>query len=74
MSPLINKYLEPTNSNAGDHLLFFNYSAIFYDFSILTLENKNFLIELKETLFRTRDQPFLNVHITSALLSLSDRP
>ena len=45
-----------------------NHLASYDNFSILTRENKTFLLELKKNLLIMRDQPFLNRNITSALL------
>ena len=46
-SPLTRKQVKPKNSSVADHLLLCNHSASDDDFSILTHENKNFLLELK---------------------------
>ena len=52
-----------------------NHSASYDDFSILTLEIKKFLLELRESLTEiTRDKPSLNRNITLAPLYLFDRP
>ena len=45
-----------------------NHLASYDNFSILTRENKTFLLELKKNLLIMRDQPSLNRNITSALL------
>ena len=73
ISPLTKKQVKPKNSSVADHLLFCNHSASYDDFSILTRENKKFLLELKESLLIMRDKPSLNRNITSAPLYLFDR-
>ena len=54
ISPLTSKQVKPKNSSIADHLLFCNHSASYDDFSILTRENKKFLLELKESLLIMR--------------------
>ena len=71
--PPTKKHLKQKNSFVGDNLLFFNHLASYGDFSILRRENKNFLLELKESLLIVRDKPFLNRNITSASLYLFGR-
>ena len=73
ISPLTKKQVKPKNSSVANHLLFCNHSASYDDFSILTRENKNLLLELKESLLIMRDKPSLNRNITSAPLYLFDR-
>ena len=73
ISPLTRKQVKPKNSSMADHLLLCNHSASYNDFSILTRENKKFLLELKESLLIMRDQPSLNRKITSAPLYLFDK-
>ena len=68
ISPLTRKQVKPKNSSVADHLLLCNHSASYDDFSILTRENKKFLLELKESLLIMRDKPSLNRNITLALL------
>ena len=46
--------LSPKNSSVDDHLLLCNHSASYHDFSILTSENKKFLLELKGSLLIMR--------------------
>ena len=43
------------NNPVSAHLLFCNHSASFDNFSIVTRENKRFLLELKEILLKMRD-------------------
>ena len=70
ISPLTRKKVKPRGSAASDHLLFCNYSPSFENFSVLTKENKKFLLELKESLLIMRDKPSLNRNIRSAPLCL----
>ena len=73
ISPLTRKQVKPKNSSAANHLLLCNHSPSYDDFSILTRENKKFLLELKESLLIMRDKPSLNKNITSAPLYLFDK-
>ena len=50
ISPLTKRQVKPNNGSLADHLLLCNHSASYDDFSILTRENKTFLLELKEIL------------------------
>ena len=70
ISPLTRRQVKPKNSSVADNLLLCNHSASYDNFSILTHENKKFLLELKESLLIMRDKPSLNKNITSALLYL----
>ena len=73
VSPLIRKQVKPKNSSVADNLLLCNQLASYDDFSILTRDNKRFLLELKESLLIMRDKPSLNRNITSAPLYLFNR-
>ena len=73
ISPLTRKQVKPNNSSVANHLLLCNHSTSDDDFSILTRENKKFLLELKESLLIMRDKPSLNRNITSAPLHLFDK-
>ena len=70
---LIRKQVKPKNSSVANHLLLCNHSASYDDFSILTRQNKTFLLELKETLLIIRDKQSLNRNITSTQMYLFDR-
>ena len=71
ISPLTRKQVKPKNSSVADHLLFCNHSASYDDFSILTRENKKFLLELKESLLIMRDKPSLNYgHFISTIVPI----
>ena len=72
--PLTKKQVKPKNSSVADHLLFCNHSASYDSFSILTSENKTFLLELKESLLIMRHKSSLNKNITLAPLYLFYRP
>ena len=72
ISPLTRKKIKPKGSTVSDHLLLYNHSPSFENFSVLTNENKTFLLELKESLLITRDKP-LNRNIRSAPLYLFDK-
>ena len=63
------KKIKLKDSSLGNHLLC-NHSAFFNGFSILTRENKRFILELKESWLIIRDQPYLNRNVTSASLYL----
>ena len=65
ISPLTKKQVKPKNSAVTDRLLICNHSVSYDGFSIQTLENKNFLLELKDCLLIMRDKPCLNRNITS---------
>ena len=73
ISPLTRKQVKPTNSFVAHHLLLCKHSASYDDFSILTRENKKFLLELKESLLIMRAKPSLNRNVTSAPLYLFDK-
>ena len=68
------KQVRPKNSSIADHLLFCNHSTSYDDFSILMHENKNVLLELKESLLVMWDKVSLNKNITSAPFYLFDGP
>ena len=70
--PLTKKKFKPKSSAVSDHLLLCNHSPSFENFSVLTKENKKFLLELKESLLIMRDKP-LNRNIRSAPLYLFDK-
>ena len=67
------KKVKPKGSAVSDHLLLCNHSPSFKNFSVLTKENKKFLLELKESLLIMRDKPSLNRNIRSAPLYLFDK-
>ena len=54
ISPLTKKKVKPKGKVVSDHLLLCNHSAGFENFSVLTKENKKFLLELKESLLIMR--------------------
>ena len=73
ISPLTRKKVKPKGSAVSDHLLLFNHSPSYENFSVLTKENKKFLLELKESLLIMRDKPSLNRSIRSVPLFLFDK-
>ena len=73
ISSLTKRQGKPKNSSVANHLLFCNHSAPHDDFSILTCENKKFLLELKESSLIMKDKPSLNRNITSVPLYLFNR-
>ena len=73
ISPFTKKPVNPKNSPVADHLLFYNHSPSYDNFSILTRENKTFLLELKENLLILRGKSSLNRNITSEPLHLLHR-
>ena len=60
ISLLTKKQVKPKNRSVANHLLLCTHSGSYDDFSILTRKKKKFLLELKESLFITRDKPSLN--------------
>ena len=73
ISPFTKKKVKPKGSAVSDHLLLFNHSPSYENFSVLTKENKKFLLELKESLLIMRDKPSLNRSIRSVPLFLFDK-
>ena len=73
ISPLTKTKVKPNGSAVSDHMLLCNHSPSFENFSVLTKENKKFLLELKESLLIMRDKPSLNRNIRSAPLYLFDK-
>ena len=55
ISPLTRKSVKPKGSAVSNHLSLCNHSPSFEHFSVLTKENKKFLLELKENLLIMRD-------------------
>ena len=72
ISPLTRKQVKPKNSSIANHFILSSHSVSYDDFSILTRENKKFLLELKESLLIMRDKPFLNKNITAEPFCLFD--
>ena len=73
ISPLTKKKVKLEGSAVGDHLLLCNHSPSFENFSVLSKENRKFVLELKESLLVMRDKSFLNRNIRYAPLYLFDR-
>ena len=61
ISPLTNKKVQPRNDSVVyHHLLNCNYSPTVEDFIVLCHENKNYILELKESLLTMSDRPSMN--------------
>ena len=73
ISPLAKKKVKPKGSAVSNHLLLCNHSPSFENISVITKENKKFLLEFKESLLIMRDEPSLNRNIRSAPLYLLDK-
>ena len=50
-----------------------NWSMLMLSFSVLTMENKKFLLELNKSLLIMRDKPSFNRNIRSAPLYLTEK-
>ena len=76
ISPLTKKQITSKNSFVTNHLLFYNPSTTYDDFSILTCERKTFLLELKESLIIIiiGGKPYFDRNITSAPVHIFKRP
>ena len=71
ISSLTNQRVQPgKDSVVYDHLLNYNCSRTFQDFSVLCHENKKYFSELKESLLIIRDRPSMNLNVRSASLYL----
>ena len=57
------KKVKTKGSAVSDHLFRCNHSLFFENFSVLTKQNKRFLLELKESLLIMRNKPSLNRNI-----------
>ena len=55
ISPLTEKNVKPNGSAVSEPFLLCNHSPFFENFSLLTKENKKFLLEVKESLLIMRD-------------------
>ena len=73
ISPLNKKKVKPKGSTVSDHLLLCNHSPSFEGFSVLTKENRIFVLELKESILIMRDKSSLNRNIRFAPSYLFDR-
>ena len=71
VSPLTGKKVKPSNNGAiYDHLLHCNFLPSFDNFSVLAHENKEYLLEIKDSLLIMKDKLSLNRNINSAPLYL----
>ena len=74
VSFLTGKKVKPSkNSAICEYLLHCNFIPSFDNFSVLAHENKEYLLEIKESLLIMRDKPSLNRNINSTSLYLSDK-
>ena len=74
VSRLTEKKVKPSNNTAiCDHLLHCNFLTSFDNFSVLSHENKKYLLEITESLLIMTDKPSLNRIINSAPLYLFDK-
>ena len=67
---LIMKKVKPKGSAASDHLLLCNHSPSFENFTVLTKENRKFVLKLKGSRRIIRDTSPLNRNIRFAPLYL----
>ena len=67
------KKVKPRGSAVSDQLFLCNHSPSFGNFSVLTIEDKKLLLELKESLLIMRNKPSLNGNIRPAPLYLFDK-
>ena len=65
--------ISPKHNLSLRTVLFCSHSTSYEDFSILTCENKNVLLELKESLLIMRDKPYLNRNITFTPFNVFNR-
>ena len=72
ITTLTQKKVKPKASAVSNHL-FCNYSPSLKNNSVLTKENRKFILELKEGLLVMRDKPSLNRKVACVLLSLFER-
>ena len=74
VSFLTGKKVKPSNNSAiCEYLLHCNFIPSFDSFSVLAHENKEYLLEIKESLLIMRDKPSLNRNINSTSLHLFDK-
>ena len=73
ISPLTKKKVKSKCSAVSNHLLLCNHSPCFGSFSVLTKENREFALELKDILLIMRDKLSLIRNIRPATLYLFDR-
>ena len=66
------KTRQPKESSIRDQLLQCDNNTSFDELSILAHGNNKYLLEIKESIYIKRDQPFLNKNIRSTTLHLFD--
>ena len=72
ITPLTGKFVKTPKKSAIDHALLEGHKASFDNFSILLKESNPFKLQLKESLFISRDESILNKNIFSFPLELFD--
>ena len=70
MSPFTKKKVKPKGGAISHHLVLYNHSPSFENFSVLIRKNRKFVLELKKSLLIMGDKPSLNRNIKSAPLYL----
>ena len=73
ISPLTKKKVKPKNSVVSNHLLLYNHSLSSESCSVVTKQNRKFVLELKGSPLIMRDKPSLNRNIRSAPSYLLER-
>ena len=73
VSVLTKEKVKPKVVVVSDHLLLCNHPANFENVSVLTKDNRKFVLELKESLMIMRNIPCLSRNVRFAPLYLFDR-
>ena len=73
ISPLNKKKVKPKGSAVSHHLFLCNHSPSFENFSVITKENKKYVLKLKKRLPIIKDKPSLIRNIRFGPLYLSNR-
>ena len=73
IQPLTKKKVKPKGSATSDHLLLCNHLPPIKRLSVLTRENRKFVLEFIESLLIVRDKTSLNKNIRSAPVFLFDK-
>ena len=63
----------PKGSVVSNHLLLYNHSSSLASFSVVTMKNRELLLELQESTLIMRDKPSSNRNLISAPLYLFDK-
>ena len=70
--PYIKKIKRSNKSSTRDHILLCNNNPSFDEFTILLHINRNYLLDIEESLLIKRNKPVLNKSISSANINLFD--